>query len=121
MEVTMKAHDFEAFLEKQLKKPEFKRAYDELEDEYNLAAQIIRFHDNRNLTQAQLAHLIGTSQPAIARLESGSHRNVTHYFIYRVAKALDLQPKIAFRDVSSSRHSPSFSRKKRISLRVMGT
>jgi len=117
----MKAHDFDAFLEKQLKKPEFKRAYDELKNEYDLAAQIIRFRINRNLTQAQLAQLVGTSQPAIARLESGSHRNVTLSFVYRVAKALDLQPELTFRDVRSSRHGSYTRRKKHASLQVMGT
>jgi DNA-binding XRE family transcriptional regulator len=103
----MKAHDFDTFLERQLRKPDFKKAYDELKDEYDLAAQIIRFRINRNLTQAQLAQLVGTSQPAIARLESGSHRNVTLSFLYRVAKALDLQPELTFREIKGRRRVSS--------------
>jgi len=114
----MKAYDFDTYLEKQLRKPDFRKAYDELKDEYELAAQIIRFRMNRNLTQAQLAQLVGTSQPAIARLESGSHKNVTLSFIYRVAKALDLQPELTFREVKGHRRTPSAGRRKPASLPV---
>ncbi len=90
----MKAIDFDKYLETQLKSPEFRKAYEELEDEYELARQIIRFRIERDLTQAQLARLVGTSQPAIARLESGNHRNLTLAFLFRIAKALDLRAEL---------------------------
>lgn len=93
----MKAVDFDRYLEEQLKRPEFREAYEELEEEYELAKQIIKFRLSRNLTQAQLAKLVGTSQPAIARLESGNHRNLTLGFLARVAKAMDLRPEMRFR------------------------
>jgi transcriptional regulator with XRE-family HTH domain len=93
----MKAIDFNRYLEEQLKRPEFREAYEELEEEYELAKQIIKFRLSRNLTQAQLAKLVGTSQPAIARLESGNHRNLTLGFLARVARALDLRPEMRFR------------------------
>ena len=93
----MKAIDFDKYLEAQLKRPEFREAYEELEEEYELAKQIIKFRLSRKLTQAQLAKLVGTSQPAIARLESGNHRNLTLGFLARVARALDLRPEMRFR------------------------
>jgi predicted XRE-type DNA-binding protein len=93
----MKAIDFDKYLEEQLKRPEFREAYEELEEEYELAKQIIKFRLSRKLTQAQLAKLVGTSQPAIARLESGNHRNLTLGFLARVARALDLRPEMRFR------------------------
>ena len=108
----MKALDFDKFLATQLRKPEFRKAYEELEDEYELAAQIIRFRTNRKLTQAQLARLVGTSQPAIARLESGNHRNLTLSFIYRVAKALDLRPELRLRELKGPRAALSVARRK---------
>jgi DNA-binding XRE family transcriptional regulator len=107
MEVGMKTYDFDVFLQKQLKDPKVKKAYDELADEYDLAAQVIRFRIGRNLTQAQLARLVGTSQPAIARLESGNHSNVTLSFLFRVAKALDLKPELKFRTVKAKRRTAS--------------
>lgn len=103
----MKTHDFDKFLATQLKDPGLKKAYDDLADEYDLAAQVIRFRMDRNLTQIQLARLVGTSQPAIARLESGNHKNVTLSFLFRVAKALDLKPELRFRKVKISRRSTS--------------
>ena len=51
----MKAIDFDKYLETQMRNPEFRKAYEELEDEYELAKQIIRFRIDRNLTQTQLA------------------------------------------------------------------
>ena len=92
----MKAIDFNRYLETQMRNPEFRKAYEELEDEYELAKQIIRFRIDRNLTQTQLARLVGTSQPAIARLESGNHRNLTLAFLFRIAKALDLRAELRF-------------------------
>ena len=103
----MKAIDFDKYLETQLKNPEFRKAYEELEDEYALATQIIRFRIDRNLTQAQLARLVGTSQPAIARLESGNHRNLTLSFIFRIAKALDLRAELRFHPMKATRMGSS--------------
>jgi transcriptional regulator with XRE-family HTH domain len=116
----VKAMDFDRYLEEQLKRPGFREAYEELEEEYELAKQIIRFRLGRNLTQAQLAKLAGTSQPAIARLESGNHRNLTLGFLTRVARALEMRPEMKFRPLrrrpplrisSSTRRSPRRARK----------
>jgi DNA-binding Xre family transcriptional regulator len=92
----MKTYNFDDVLAKQLKNPEFKKAWDDLAAEYDLAAEVIRMRMKRNLTQTQLARLVGTSQPAIARLESGNHRNVTLSFLYRVARALEVRPELKF-------------------------
>lgn len=99
----MKAIDFDRYLEQQMKRPGFREAYDELEEEYELAKQIIRFRLGQNLTQAQLAKLAGTSQPAIARLESGNHRNLTLGFLARVARALEMRPEMKFRPLRQRR------------------
>jgi predicted transcriptional regulator len=84
----MKTIKFEKLLEKQLKDNIFKKEYDALEKEFNLAKEVIELRTQRNLTQKQLAELAGTSQPAIARLESGNYRNVSLAFLRRIADAL---------------------------------
>ncbi len=53
------------------KDPAFREAYAALEDEFALAAQIIEARARAGLTQAELAERMGTSQSAVARLESG--------------------------------------------------
>ncbi len=56
---------------KSLKNPNVKVAYDRLADEYALAAALIDARAKAKLTQSQLAQRMGTTQSAIARLESG--------------------------------------------------
>lgn len=57
---------------KALARPEVKAAYDSLEDEFALLDQFLRARAAAGLTQAQVAARIGTTQSAIARLESGA-------------------------------------------------
>jgi DNA-binding Xre family transcriptional regulator len=85
---------FDELLEKKLKNPKFKKEYDELEEEYTLAKEIIELRIKKNLSQKELAEMIGTSQPSIARLESGKYKNVSMSFIRKVAKALDAVPEL---------------------------
>lgn len=58
------------------KEPEFKKAYDDLEEEFALASTLIEARSRANLTQGQVAERMGTTQAAIARLEGG-HRPST--------------------------------------------
>lgn len=51
--------------------PKVKAAYDVLEDEYALAAALIDARAKAKLTQSELARRMGTTQSAIARMESG--------------------------------------------------
>jgi ribosome-binding protein aMBF1 (putative translation factor) len=53
------------------KDPAFREAYDALEEEFALAAQVIEARALAGLTQAELAERMGTSQSAVARLEGG--------------------------------------------------
>jgi ribosome-binding protein aMBF1 (putative translation factor) len=53
------------------KDPEFIREYDALEEEFALANALIGARAHAKLSQAELAERMGTSQSAIARLESG--------------------------------------------------
>jgi ribosome-binding protein aMBF1 (putative translation factor) len=53
------------------KDPEFMKEYDALEDEFARAQLVIGARAHADLSQAELAERMGTSQSAIARLESG--------------------------------------------------
>ncbi len=85
---------YEDLLRESLKNKEFKKEYENLEDEFELAKEVISLRQKKRLTQKQLAEMIGTSQPAIARLESGSYRNISLAFIRKVARALDAKTEI---------------------------
>lgn len=90
----MKTRNYRQALKDQLKDPEFRNEYENTEEAFTLAREVIELRIKHNLTQKQLAEIVGTSQPAIARLESGSYRNVSLSFLRRVAKALDAVPEV---------------------------
>lgn len=60
----------EAFREWE-KNPEFRAAYDALEDEFALAGALIKARGDADMTQEQVAQAMGTTQAVVARLESG--------------------------------------------------
>ena len=66
----MKTVQYEDFLRDQLADDDFRHEYDELEEEFTIAREVIALRQMHNLTQKELAQRAGTSQPAIARLES---------------------------------------------------
>lgn len=85
--------DWEA---EKLKEAEFLAAAEELEPGY----QVARLRILRGLTQAQLAEMVGTRQPSIARLENGSSIPSLS-FLNKVATALNA--KIELRLVPDSK------------------
>ena len=93
----MKKTTFEAFRKEQLKDADVRKEYEDLEPEFELAREVISLRKALNLTQKQLAEQMGTSQPAIARLESGNYRNVSLSFLRRLADALGATPEVHLR------------------------
>ncbi len=87
------------FLKKQLNSKEFKKEYDLLDKEFEIAKEIIKLRKEANLTQKELAELAETSQPAIARLESGNYKNVSLQFLRKIGKALGATPEIHFKKI----------------------
>ena len=59
---------------KWLKEPKYRKAYEALEEEFVLAAAVIDVRNSAGLTQQELARKMGTTQPVVARLESGRSR-----------------------------------------------
>lgn len=81
-----KYEEFEAEL---LNKPGIRREFDALKPKYDLVRTIIERRNQLQVSQAQLARIIGTRQPAISRLEKGDS-NTTLKTFFKVAEALDL-------------------------------
>ena len=68
--------------------PEVAKALEENELEYKVIREFIKARIDKNLTQKQLADLVGTQQSNISRLESGNY-NPSLEFLDKVARALD--------------------------------
>lgn len=81
------------YLKEKMRDPEYKKRYDALEPEFAVIESVIRKRLENRMTQAQLARKIGTTQSAIARLESGSY-NPSFSMLRKVADALDAKLKI---------------------------
>ena len=56
---------------KWLKRPDVRAEYDALAEEFSLAEALIQARAEANLTQAQVAERMETSQSYVAKLESG--------------------------------------------------
>jgi len=89
----IKLIDFDEYLEKELKNPEFKRLYDEHGRQLEISYQILQLRKKKKISQAQLAKKIGTSQSNIARMESG-RQNFTIELLNKVAQALNKELKV---------------------------
>lgn len=76
----------------------FQEAFEEEYPYAGLASSVANLRAANELTQAQLAERVGTTQSVIARLEGGRHGpNVA--LLRRIAKALDQEFELSFRPV----------------------
>lgn len=77
------------------KNPEYRAAYDALEEEFALVMALIEARASAGLTQEQVAQRMGTTQAVIARLEGGRGRPSTRT-LERFARATGTRLKISF-------------------------
>jgi DNA-binding XRE family transcriptional regulator len=89
--------DFKDMKASAMKDAEFTREYEALREEFELSREVIELRKQRNMTQKELAAKAGTSQPAIARLESGRYKNISLAFLRKVGKALGAQTEVHLR------------------------
>jgi transcriptional regulator with XRE-family HTH domain len=56
-------------------RPDVKKAYDELDEEFAFLDEVLKARAEAGLTQAEVAARVGTTQSAIARLESAEPKH----------------------------------------------
>jgi transcriptional regulator with XRE-family HTH domain len=69
------ASSLKSFRDRALKRPEVRAAYDALDEEFAFLDEVLKARAESGLTQAQVAKRIGTTQSAVARLESGTSKH----------------------------------------------
>jgi transcriptional regulator with XRE-family HTH domain len=84
------------------KEPAYRKAYQELQDEFTLASAVIDLRNGAGLTQQQLARKMGTTQPVVARLESGRGRPSMRT-LERLAEATGSRLLIGFEPLDAKR------------------
>ena len=92
----MRATDFDEYLAERLKDKKFKEEFDACGRQLELAYSILQLRKSKNISQADLADKVGTTQSNIARAEGGSG-NFTIKFLDKIAKALDCRLEISIK------------------------
>jgi transcriptional regulator with XRE-family HTH domain len=87
---------------KWLKDPSYRKEYQAAEEEFALAAAVMKARNRAGLSQAELARRMRTTQSTIARLESGRGRPSTRT-LDRFAKATGHRLKITFEPLAKRR------------------
>ena len=87
---------FRSRLREDLKDPEFKAHYEEERQALKLAMKIAKLREKKGLSQQQLAKLMGTSQQAVSRIESGEYEGFTLKTLEKIAEATGTKVKIEF-------------------------
>jgi len=91
-----KVRTFQSRLREEMKNPDFKKHYQEERQALKLAMKIVELRDQKGLSQQELAKLMGTSQQAISRIESGEYEGFTLKTLEKIAGSTGMRVKIEF-------------------------
>lgn len=84
-----KKDDLDRLTEKLLEKdPSLKEEFKKTDLALDIAGQVHDLRKRAGLTQEELANLMGTSQPHVARIESADYKSYSRKTLEKVAKAL---------------------------------
>ena len=105
-----KSIKYEDFKAQRLTDTKVREEYEALEPRFRLIRDILLRRSELNLSQVELAKLLGTQQPAISRLERGDG-NITINTLHRIADALNADLEISLKakphtNVASPQPSP---------------
>ena len=90
------ASSLKQFKARALKRPGVKKAYDGLAEEFAFLDQVLKARAESGLTQAAVAARVGTTQSAIARLESaGQKHSPSIATLQQYAKAMGYRVQIS--------------------------
>ncbi len=90
----MRGRTLKEYITEQMKNPEFKKAWEDLEPEFQVLKAMIKAREKTGVSQAELARRVGTKQSVISRLERGAFSKATIETIKKMADALDMRLEI---------------------------
>jgi DNA-binding transcriptional regulator YiaG len=94
--IMKRGEKFKDILKKDLKDPEFKKAFDEEEIYADLAIQIAKIREKEHLSQRELAKRLHTTQQTVSRLEDIHNRSYSLRTLIKLAQALHKKLKVEF-------------------------
>ena len=99
----MKKTNFDRYLDRQLRDPEFAARFKRAGEAWDVALQISALREKAGLSQKDLAKLLGTSQQQISRLESPEYEGHSLSMLRRVASVLRARVRVVFEPEKESR------------------
>jgi len=104
-------HNHEAFLKNAQEREGFRKAYEDLKEEYSLIREMLAARSKSGLTQEAVADLMGTTKSAVSRLESTGKHAPSLTTLKKYAQAVGCHLEIKLVPTSRSRKRlPSQSR-----------
>lgn len=88
--IKQKFSSAEELHKKWMKNPKYRREYDVLEPEFQIAEQIIKARIERKISQEELARRMNTGQAVVSRLE-GMNGSPSLSLLKRLARALNIK------------------------------
>ena len=82
--------EFRELLNEELKNPEFKKEWDNIQPEMDVIRAMVDARISQNLTQKELAERTGINQADISKLENGT-RNPSLKLLKRLAAGMDME------------------------------
>jgi DNA-binding XRE family transcriptional regulator len=108
------SHDHEAFLRKASKRKGFKKAYEELEEEYRLTREMLAARSKFGLTQEAVAERMGTTKSAVSRLEAAGRHAPSLSTLKKYARAVGCRLEIKLVPATRLTKSSTRSVKKQV-------
>ena len=90
----MRGRTLKEYIAVQMKNPAFKKAWEDLDPEFQVLKAMIKAREKTGISQAELARRVGTKQSVISRLERGAFSKATLETIKKMADALDMRLEI---------------------------
>lgn len=87
--------NWDIYKQKLLKKPDFKKLYEEFRPEFEIAKAIVRARIENKITQKELARKMNTTQSVISRVEQAK-TSPSLSFLKRLAAALNTSLSVRF-------------------------
>jgi len=87
-------HDPEKFLAKARLRKGFTKAYEAIETEYAIVAQLLKARTRAGLTQEAVAQRMGTTKSAISRLERSAKHGPSLTTLQRYAQAVGCELRV---------------------------
>jgi len=100
--------NFKSIRDRILENPRVKKEYEKNSLQFDVAEKVMKARIKKEMTQKELAERIGTTQPNIARVESGNYEP-TLKILHKISKALGTELILTFAVLENEKSKTEFN------------